>query len=152
MSNFAAAFARDDADNWFGEEVDVDDVETVEDLADVVREESDDGLVVALLEHEDWFGVVRVPPDGNAQVYVSDAAEAVRSPVGEILVTDFGDARPGEDTIAPPAPLGVAGLLHDFGLKAGDLEQLTGSGVKPADAVTEIAERIGAVDALEELR
>lgn len=147
MSYFAAAFARD-AENWFGAEVDVDDIETVEDLTDVVREESDDGLVVVLIEHEDWFAVVRLTADDRAAVYLSDAAEAAQSSFGEILVTDFGES----DGAAPEGPLGAAGLLEEFGLKSGDMRQLTSAGVTPADAVTEIAERIGALDALEELR
>lgn len=159
MSYFAAAFARDDGD-WIGAELDLDAVETIEDLADAAQEEiaADSEFVIVLVEDEDWFAVVRVANDASAEMYVSDAAEAFRSPLGEILVLDIGgfeaeddDGEDGE-VVVPAAPMGEPGLLTDLGLKSSDLVALATGGSTSADAITEIAERIGAVDALEDVR
>lgn len=178
MSYFAAAFAREDGD-WIGAELDLEEVETIEELADEAKEEfdADTEFVLVLIEDENWFAVVRVAADGSAEMYVSDAAEAVQVPIGEVLVLDLGGfeadgaaaaagaagaaageveatVADGEDSgfTVPAAPMGEPGLLTDLGLKSGDLAALATGGIPPADAVTEIAERIGAVDALEDLR
>jgi putative tRNA adenosine deaminase-associated protein len=165
VSYFAAAFAREDGD-WIGAELDLEEVETIEELADEAKDEfeGDTEFVVVLVEDENWFAVVRVAADGSAEMYVSDAAEAVQAPIGEVLVLDLGgveaDEESGEatgdgaggDFTVPAAPVGEPGLLTDLGVKSGDLAALATGGLPPADAVTEIAERIGAVDALEDLR
>jgi putative tRNA adenosine deaminase-associated protein len=161
VSYFAAAFAREDGD-WIGAELDLEEVETIQELADEAKEEfdADTEFVVVLIEDEDWFAVVRVAADSSAEMYVSDAAEAVQAPIGEVLVLDLGgfeaeegpgDAPDGEFTV-PAAPMGEPALLTDLGMKSGDLAALATGGLPPADAVTEIVERIGAVDALEDLR
>jgi putative tRNA adenosine deaminase-associated protein len=159
VSYFAAAFARDDGD-WIGAELDLEAVETIEDLADSAQEEieADSEFVVVLVEDEDWFAVVRVAGDASAEMYVSDAAEAFRSPIGEILVLDIGGFEAEDDdgddgeVVVPAAPMGEPGLLTDLGLKSSDLVVLATGGSTSADAITEIAERIGAVDALEDVR
>jgi putative tRNA adenosine deaminase-associated protein len=159
VSYFAAAFARDDGD-WIGAELDLEAVETIEDLADSAQEEieANSEFVVVLIEDEDWFAVVRVAGDASAEMYVSDAAEAFRSPIGEILVLDIGGFEAEDDdgddgeVVVPAAPMGEPGLLTDLGLKSSDLVVLATGGSTSADAITEIAERIGAVDALEDVR
>jgi len=157
VSNFAAALAWNDGD-WTSAELDLDEVETIEDLADLAQQVEPGGdFVIVLIEDEDWFAVARVAADGSTETFVSDAAEAFRSPIGEVLVTETGaDVVASDDDpegfAVPSAPVGEAGLLTDLGLKSGDLTRLASSGVTPADAVTEIAERIDAIDALEELR
>lgn len=159
MSYFAAAFARGDDGDWSGAELDLGEVETIEDLTDVAQEaDADTEFVVVLVEDEDWFAVVRVAGDASAEMYVSDAAEAFRSPIGEVLVLDLGGFEGGEDdaedgeVVVPAAPMGEPGLLTDLGLKSGDLVALATGGSTSADAITEIAEQIGAVDALEDVR
>ncbi|NGO09503.1 hypothetical protein G5C60_18330 [Streptomyces sp. HC44] len=99
---FAALLARTE-DGWEASDTELDDVETLSDLADLAREAStDDDTVLVLIEQEDaWFGVVRVDGEEDPRIYVSDAAAAARSSYGEILLTDELLGRePGEDDVA----------------------------------------------------
>ncbi|GGK65997.1 tRNA adenosine deaminase-associated protein [Streptomyces flaveus] len=96
---FAALLARTE-DGWEASDTELDDVETLSDLADLAREAStEDDTVLVLIEQEDaWFGVVRVDGEEDPRIYVSDAAAAARSSYGEILLTDELLGRePGDD-------------------------------------------------------
>lgn len=96
---FAALLARTE-DGWEASDTELDDVETLSDLADLAREASpDDDTVLVLIEQEDaWFGVVRIDGEDDPRIYVSDAAAAARSSYGEILLTDELLGRePGDD-------------------------------------------------------
>ncbi|MFJ7078753.1 hypothetical protein [Streptomyces sp. NPDC098781] len=86
---FAALLARTE-DGWEASDTEIDDVETLSDLADLAREASpEDDTVLVLIEQEDaWFGVVRIDGEDDPRIYVSDAAAAARSSYGEILLTD----------------------------------------------------------------
>ncbi|MFF4399969.1 hypothetical protein [Streptomyces sp. NPDC001480] len=96
---FAALLARTE-DGWEASDTELDDVETLSDLADLAREANpDDDTVLVLIEQEDaWFGVVRVDGEDDPRIYVSDAAAAARSAYGELLLTDELLGRePGSD-------------------------------------------------------
>lgn len=96
---FAALLARTE-DGWEASDTELDDVETLSDLADLAREASpEDDTVLVLIEQEDaWFGVVRVDGEEDPRIYVSDATAAARSSYGEILLTDELLGRePGDD-------------------------------------------------------
>ncbi|MCX5049329.1 MULTISPECIES: hypothetical protein [unclassified Streptomyces] len=96
---FAALLARTE-DGWEASDTELDDVETLSDLADLAREAStEDDTVLVLIEQEDgWFGVVRIDGEEDPRIYVSDAAAAARSSYGEILLTDELLGRePGDD-------------------------------------------------------
>ncbi|MEV6290281.1 tRNA adenosine deaminase-associated protein [Streptomyces sp. NPDC004059] len=86
---FAALLARTE-DGWEASDTELDDVETLSDLADLAREASpEEDTVLVLIEQEDsWFGVVRVDGEDDPRIYVSDAAAAQRSAYGELLLTD----------------------------------------------------------------
>ena len=159
MSYFAAAFTRV-AGGWQGSEIDLNDVESIEDVADAAAHvESDDGLVVVLLEEEDWFGVVRVETDEEPRLYVSDGAEAWRTTIGESVLSELasdyavGDDPETDEPTLPSGPLGEAGLLDDLGVSTGYLNRLAAnSGSTPSDAMAALAEHLGFVDALESVR
>ena len=175
---FAALLARTE-DGWEASDTELDDVETLSDLADLAREASpDEDTVLVLIEQEDgWFGVVRVDGEEDPRVYVSDAAAASRSSYGEILLTDELLGRePGEDgddldaldldgtedgepdhedvgaasaagaDAVPHGPVGDAQVLEDLGVSEKELRSMT------EDAVTEIAEALGASEVLETVR
>ncbi|MGW3955095.1 tRNA adenosine deaminase-associated protein [Streptomyces sp. NPDC004752] len=96
---FAALLARTE-DGWEASDTELDDVETLSDLADLARETSpEEDTVLVLIEQEDaWFGVVRVDGEDDPRIYVSDAAAAARSAYGELLLTDELLGRePGSD-------------------------------------------------------
>ncbi|MEU3410946.1 MULTISPECIES: tRNA adenosine deaminase-associated protein [unclassified Streptomyces] len=86
---FAALLARTE-DGWEASDTELDDVETLSDLADLAREASpDEDTVLVLIEQEgSWFGVFRVDGEDDPRIYVSDAAAARRSAYGELLLTD----------------------------------------------------------------
>ncbi|MEU3931179.1 hypothetical protein AB0E85_03850 [Streptomyces sp. NPDC029044] len=177
---FAALLARTE-DGWEASDTELDDVETLSDLADLAREASpDEDTVLVLIEQEDaWFGVVRVDGEEDPRIYVSDAAAAARSSYGEILLTDellgrdpddgddldaldldgTEDGESDEDDDAedgagaagsaesvPHGPVGDALILDDLGVSEKELRLMS------TDAVTEIAEVLGASETLETVR
>ncbi|MET9734225.1 hypothetical protein ABZZ79_27350 [Streptomyces sp. NPDC006458] len=99
---FAALLARTE-DGWEASDTELDDVETLSDLADLARESSgdeDDTVLVFIEQEESWFGIVRVDGEDDPRIYVSDAAAAARSSYGEILLTDELLGRdPGDDDL-----------------------------------------------------
>lgn len=99
---FAALLARTE-DGWEASDTELDDVESLSDLAELAREASpEDDTVLVLIEQEDaWFGVVRIDGEDDPRIYVSDAAAAARSSYGEILLTDELLGRdPDDDDVA----------------------------------------------------
>ncbi|MEU1019204.1 hypothetical protein ABZ383_12825 [Streptomyces sp. NPDC005900] len=102
---FAALLARTE-DGWEASDTDLDDVETLADLADLAREatadHADDTVLVFIEQDDAWFGVVRVDGEEDPRIFVSDAAAAAKSAYGEILLTDEMLGRdPGAgDTVA----------------------------------------------------
>jgi putative tRNA adenosine deaminase-associated protein len=86
---FTALLARTD-DGWEASDTELDDVETLDELAELARAATpDDETVLVCIEQEGaWFGLVRVDGEDDPRIYVSDAARAMRSAYGEILLTD----------------------------------------------------------------
>ncbi|MEU7075352.1 hypothetical protein AB0B30_33845 [Streptomyces narbonensis] len=86
---FAALLARTE-DGWEASDTELDDVETLSDLAELAREASDDDTVIVYIEQEDaWFGIVRIEGEEDPRIYVSDGAAAARSSYGEILIREI---------------------------------------------------------------
>ncbi|MCL6738619.1 hypothetical protein [Streptomyces neyagawaensis] len=172
---FAALLARTE-DGWEASDTELDDVETLSDLADLAREASpDDDTVLVLIEQEDaWFGVVRIDGEDDPRIYVSDAAAAARSSYGEILLTaellgkEPGDDGPDLDSLdldgtedgepddddddtaaeaVPHSPVGDTEILDDLGVSEKELRALDAD-----DALNSIAEALGASEVLETVR
>ncbi|GAA2685792.1 hypothetical protein [Streptomyces lunalinharesii] len=173
---FAALLARTE-DGWEASDTELDDVETLTDLADLAREAAADDTVVVLIEQEDaWFGVVRIDGEDDPKVFVSNAAMAARSSYGamltdELLGRDDGDeddldlldldgTEDGEPETEDEDPEGgdpdeapvARGPLGDARLLedvgVGERELLTLDG----DALASIAEALGCSDLLEAVR
>ncbi|MFI7388311.1 hypothetical protein [Streptomyces sp. NPDC049813] len=142
---------------------------------------AEDDTVLVFIEQEDaWFGVVRVDGEDDPRIYVSDAAAAARSSYGEILLTDEllgkdpddldddldaldldgtedGDTKTADDEdegsegagaeIVPPGPIGDTEILADLGVPEKELLALDG-----VDALSEIADALGAAEVLETVR
>ncbi|MER5541448.1 hypothetical protein [Streptomyces sp. NPDC002589] len=175
---FAALLARTE-DGWEASDTELDDVETLSDLADLAREASpDDDTVLVLIEQEDaWFGVVRVDGEDDPRIYVSDAAAAQRSAYGELLLTDELLGRePGADDVDDLDSLDLDGTEdgesesdeddEESGADAvphspvGDSQILDDLGISEKelrsldadDALSSIAEALGASEVLETVR
>jgi len=98
VAYFAAVLARTDG-GWDVSETELDDVETLADLADLAREAAqDDDSVLVFIEQEDaWFAVVRVDGEDDPRIFVSDGAAAARSSYGSVLTDELIDAEDFED-------------------------------------------------------
>lgn len=174
---FAALLARTE-DGWEASDTELDDVETLADLADLARESAaDDGeTVIVFIEQEDaWFGVVRVDGEDDPRVFVSNGAAAARSSYGEILTSEIlGDDRDGEldeltdldgtedgepeaeqddDEATDAVAVAPAGPLGEARILADlGMPERDLLALETGDALGEIAEAIGAADILEAVR
>ncbi|MFI1466801.1 hypothetical protein [Streptomyces wuyuanensis] len=169
---FAALLARTE-DGWVASDTELDDVETLSDLTDLARDASvNEDTVLAFIEQEDtWFGIVRVDGEDDPRVFVSDAASAARSSYGAMLTdellgkdeeddeldsldldgTEDGEPETEEETAddsdaVPIGPLGDFDVLADLGMSSKELRLLS------SDALTEIADTLGASEILEAVR
>jgi putative tRNA adenosine deaminase-associated protein len=162
VSYFAAALARSEQ-GWTGVELDLDEVDDLESLADLLRDLTGEGAGPALLlleEDDEHLAVVRV--DGGAgslaepRVFLSDRRAVINSDVAAMLWEDADDET-GEDddegTRPIAEPVGDATLLVDLGTSAQELLDLCAEeGLLPADVLTTVCERAGCEDVLERLR
>ncbi|MEU7281254.1 hypothetical protein AB0A69_21105 [Streptomyces sp. NPDC045431] len=175
---FAALLARTE-DGWEASDTELDDVETLSDLTELAREASvDDDTVLVFIEQEDaWFGIVRVEGEDDPRIFVSDGAAAARSSYGEILTKELlgdeldddtpdldaldldgtEDGEPAEDEdeeeetelageTVPAEPLGDLMILDDLGMSEKYLLKLG------TDALSDIADALGAAEVLEAVR
>jgi putative tRNA adenosine deaminase-associated protein len=161
VSYFAAALART-ADGWTAEELDLDGLADVDEVADRVRDVDGEAETALLFVEEDdeYVAILRVDAD-DLRVFVSDAQAAQSYPVAGIF------AGAVEDEPAPPSdlddeeeedppdsePVGDADLLADLGTPRRDLIALvTHERTLPSDVISEVCERAGCLDELETLR
>ncbi|WP_416964400.1 hypothetical protein [Streptomyces sp. Agncl-13] len=177
---FAALLARTE-DGWEASDTELDDVESMSDLATLAREASpEDDTVLVLIEQEDaWFGVVRIDGEDDPRIYVSDAAAAARSSYGEILLTDELLGRdPDDDDVVDLDSLDLDGTEDGDSEEEDDDEDGTSSAeavphspvgdrqilddlgvgekelllLDADDALSSIAEALGASEVLETVR
>ena len=110
MSYFSAVIGRHGA-SWRALDVDVEDVESLDELADHMRAASHgDGPVLAVLEREDsWFALLRVDAgtDEECRAFVSDLQATERSqfadllaPVGDLDLDEYAGLR---ESVRPSA-------------------------------------------------
>ena len=166
MTYFAAALART-ADGWTGREVDLNEVEDLESLAEELRDlaEEDgrpDGPALLLLEEDDeYVGVVRVDAGDldEPRVFLSDRRAVLASEVAAMLweeaEPDSDEVEDDEDEGVRPVaePVGDPALLADLGTPSEVLLELCAEeGLLPADVLSGIAERAGFLELLDSLR
>ncbi|MFI1283270.1 hypothetical protein ACH4U5_21395 [Streptomyces sp. NPDC020858] len=142
----------------------------------------DDTVVALIEQEDAWFGVVRVDGEEDPRYFVSNAAAAARSSYGSMLTKELlgsdeeddeldeldldGTEDGEEDAVAsyadddadedeaggtgaepvPAGPLGDPRLLDDLGVTHKQLMTLDG------DALSEIADSLGATEVLEAVR
>ncbi|MFI7104067.1 hypothetical protein ACIBK8_32545 [Streptomyces sp. NPDC050161] len=176
---FAALLARTE-DGWEASDTELDEVETLTDLADLAREAAvDDDTVVAFIEQEDaWFGVVRVDGEEDPRVFVSHAAAAAKSSYGAMLTEellgredddtsdldslDLDGTEDGEPETDPNDDNETTAESTSHAPPPGplgDVELLSDLGVGPkellmleSDALSQIADALGCTDVLEAVR
>jgi putative tRNA adenosine deaminase-associated protein len=146
---FTAVLARD-GDKWFPRNVDVDALETLDDLADALRarEVGEAEPVLAFIEREDsWWAVVRVDGDEDPRVFVSDVVGAAASAYSEVLEIEVD-----EDAGTSVGCAGDFDLLIDLGTSPEDLQEMCDDEMLPVDALAAVAEAGGFAEVLDSLR
>lgn len=172
MSYFAAALARGES-GWVGAELDLDEVEDLDSVADMVRDvAAEAGAGPALLfveENDEWFAILRVDDDVEPRVFISDPRAVETSDIAGFFYDEVLAAPPVEvgddeevdeededdaESMKPAAePAGDFDLLRDLGTPADRLTALCAEeGQLPADIISAICERAGCLEELERLR
>jgi putative tRNA adenosine deaminase-associated protein len=173
VSYATAALARVGS-AWFGDELDLEDVEDLDGVVERLREVVGDDASTALLfveEDDEWFAILRVDADDEPRVFVSDARVISSSETAALFaeaaveaVADDADAGDDEDdenedededegTLADGDPTGDAGLLGDLGTSAPRLLALCAEeGQLPSDVISSLCEAAGCLDVLDKLR
>lgn len=158
MSYFAAALARTPA-GWTAEEIDLDGLADVDEVADRVRDVDGDAEMSLLFVEEDdeYVAILRVDAGADEpRVFVSDSHATETYAVAGLLAGAVEDpADPDDEDESPPdsEPVGDADLLADLGTPRRDLIALvTHERTLPADVISEVCERAGCLDELESLR
>ncbi|MGB8650978.1 MAG: tRNA adenosine deaminase-associated protein [Mycobacteriales bacterium] len=163
MTYFAAALARTE-DGWTGRELDLQEVDDLEALAEELREltgDSDGPALLLLEEDDEYVALVRV--DGGARsldeprVFLSDRRAVQGSDVAAMLWEEADEPESEEDddegTRPVAEPVGDPALLADLGTPADALLDLCAEeGLLPADVLTALGERGGFLDVLDGLR
>lgn len=127
VSYFTAVIARSGA-QWRAVDVDVEDAESLDELAESLRGVSRGGPVLAVVEREDdWFALVRVDGDDDPRTFVSDlpATErsqyaALLSPVGDVELAEYAHLR------TRPVLAGVSSLDDDPVIAEADADDVPG--------------------------
>ena len=164
----AVALRRTGA-TWNARDVDLDEVETLDDLIDQLDDdpdESDDEVVtvVYIEEDDEWLGVLRVSVETlqDPRIFLSDSRVLATSSLAEKLFAEALPVPPLEDeeedddesSGRPDAqPVGDLELLADLGTPGDVLVELIAEeGALPSDVVATLCERSGSLDVLDELR
>lgn len=179
MGYFAVVLARHD-DGWDANDIDLDAIDDLGDLADAMRDSSSltdgDATWLLFLEREDaWFAVVRVDGEDDPRVFISDNEAIEHSAYAEMLLEAAGGSRAGlvaipdlddeveesdveEDEDEEPeaidsGPIGDHDLLADLGTDGETLVALCEKeGLLPSEILTTLADNAGAAEVLEAVR
>ena len=173
MSTFAAAVARG-KNGWTASELDLSGAADIDEVVDRLRDaEPEADVCLLFVEADDQYLVILRLDDGeDLRVFGSDSAYAEESRLGSLLLgeveapaleiddlaapaaEDDDEEEPQEPAVDPDAdPVGDADLLNDLGIGAHRLLALCGQeGMLPSDVTTEISQRLGFGDELDELR
>jgi putative tRNA adenosine deaminase-associated protein len=147
---FTAVLARD-GDKWFPRNIDLEALETLDDLADALRarEVGDTEPVLAFIEREDsWWAVVRVDGDEDPRVFMSDAVGAATSAFAALLEVDIDE----DGGASAGGCAGDLDLLADLGTSPDDLQEMCDDELLPMDALAAVAEAGGFAEVLDSLR
>jgi putative tRNA adenosine deaminase-associated protein len=168
MSHFAVALLGKGGrhGSWLIEEVDIDSCETIDDVAEVLRDFDQPVRLLAVEQDDEYAVLARLDSsaDENDQpmkVFLSNGHSADDYPLAELFADGLeeigGDPLDGDED-APPgahdaAPFGDAGLLKDLGVRAPDLIELAvHEGTLPIDLIEAVCERLGCLDEFEAVR
>jgi putative tRNA adenosine deaminase-associated protein len=160
MSAFAAVLARI-GDRWRGEEVALNDCESVLDIADVARDYPGQVRLVVIEQDDEYAAIVRVDDeDDEPRAFLSDGHAADNYPMAAVVAQDIveiGEDPLDDDEDAPPAhdsaPFGDAEIVEDLGTSPADLLAMCAhEGTLPMDVLVAVCEKAGCGEAFDDLR
>ncbi len=164
MSAFAAVLTRT-GDRWRAREVDVEQCESVDDLADLARDVPGEVRLLVVEEDDRYAILVRADADDDPRVFLSDGHAADDYAVAAVVADEVDEIGSGDlDGLDPElledapaahdsAPYGDAAVVQDLGTSSADLLGLCASpSTLPIDLIVAVAEKAGAVDAFESVR
>lgn len=159
MSYVATVLARN-TDGWTAHEVDLDDAEDIDAIAEVIAAVDDkaEHALLFLEEEDEYLAIVRVDGGGaDPRVFLSDAHAVDSFPFAALLMDGVDIAAPDDEDDTPAGhdsePAGDPTLVADLGTPARALLDLCNrEGALPSDIVVAVAERAGALEELESLR
>jgi putative tRNA adenosine deaminase-associated protein len=160
MTYFAAVLTRN-GDRWRAEEAELDDCESLTDLADVLRDFPGDVRLLLIEQDDEYAAIVRIDgEDDEPRAFLSDGHSADAFPMAAIVAEDLveiGEDELEDDEDAPPAhdsaPFGDADLLEDLGTPATDLLAMCAHpGTLPIDVLVAVCEKAGCGEVFEDLR
>lgn len=113
VSYFSAVISRSGR-SWRALDVDLEDLESLDEVAEHLRAVANGGPVLAVLEREDeWFALIRVDDDNDPRVFVSDLDATQRShyaemlaPVADVELEEYADLRNPSAATTAAADLG----------------------------------------------
>jgi putative tRNA adenosine deaminase-associated protein len=172
VAYFTAVIARS-GKGWKSRDVEVDDANSLDELAGALRSAAfDDQPVLAVIEHEDeWFALIRVDGEDEPRLFVSNFGASAQGHYAQLLASaadvdveddedepaveaddeDDDDADEDEPVIAAWA--GDPDVLEDLGISGRLLRKITeDSGDDPGAVLAEIGETVGFADLLDALR
>ena len=168
MSYFAAVLTRT-KDRWRGVEVDLDDCESMDDIADVVSDEPGDVRLLVVEQDDEYVALARVDAgDDEVHVFLSDGHAADAYTLAALIAEELEEiADPDEsaeiddelasDVLAAAGhdstPLGDASVVADLGTSATELLGLCAhEGTLPIDVIVAVCEKAGCADEFEAIR
>lgn len=161
MSYFAAVLART-RDKWAGEEVGLEDCESLLDLGEVLRDVSGDVRLLIVEQDDEYAAIIRLDDDEDDEprAFLSDGHSADAYPMAALVAEDLveiGEDELQDDEDAPPAhdsaPFGDADIVEDLGTSAADLLALCAHpGTLPVDLIVAVCDKAGCGEVFENLR
>jgi putative tRNA adenosine deaminase-associated protein len=164
VSYFAAVLTRS-GDRWAGDEVDLDDCESLDDIADLLRDMGGDVRIVLAEEDDEYAAIIRLDrSDEEPRAFLSDGRAADRYPMAALVAEDLAevggandDADELDDEDVPPThestPFGDIDIVDDLGTPAADLMAMCEhQGTLPVDLLLAVCEKAGGGEIFEELR
>lgn len=156
VAYFTAVIAKA-GDVWRARDVEVDEYDNLDDLADALRSVAvDEEPVVAVIEHEDeWFALVRVDGDDEPRLFVSDLLASARSRYGHMLasaadVDSEEELGGGQDEDEADDAIDVAGAADEEDDGSGQDEGREGEDIEEPERPM-LAAWAGEIELLEDL-
>ncbi len=168
MSYFALAMLcqQGPETGWLLEEVDLDGCESIDDVADVLRDYQQSVRLLALEQDDEYAVLARLDAEADRaaepmRVFLSNGHSADDYPIAQLFADGLpeigGDPLDGDEDAPAGAhdatPFGDPLVLTDLGVSASELLELAvHEGTLPLDLIETVCERLGCLSEFEALR